>query len=71
MTGKLSRGARLVQPKANSDLAASVIFRGFGAVEGQDDFGCRQHREVAYVEREDTGQVVKLPVEYLADFEVA
>lgn len=69
MTGKLSLGVRLVQPKGRG-CAASVIFRGFGAVPGEDDAGRPQYREVALVEREDTGAVVKLPVEYLADFEV-
>lgn len=71
MTGKLFRGAKLVQPDAMTKRGAEpVTFRGFGAVKAQDEYGLTQWTEVAFVETLD-GRVLSLNVGYMEGFEVA
>ena len=69
MTGKLAKGCRLT-PSDPPRNVQTVIFRGFGAVRAQDEYGLPQWREVAFLENETTGDVLPLNVGYLEGFDI-
>jgi len=66
----MNRGDRLKTREPSPKTAPRVvIFRGFGALKGQDEYGLSLWQEIAWLESEDTGRVLSLPVAYLEGFE--